>query len=125
MNKKRIFKNRNKGHSLLAWTLTFTAILSVLGVIQVSFKRLVSVKVEQTADYALWGNWGEDPISEPPEQTSRIKNTTTPIGPNRSFVNERNDATITAALDAENNDKRVSSGVEQGSEVLLNLFDFD
>lgn len=128
----RILRSTNKAYSLVMWTATFTALLAAVALIQVPLKRALRPKVRATADYVLWTSWSNDAKLEPTEKTSRAKSIS--AGYQHSFVNEKHaDADFPNSTGGilrygainQRNETRVSSGVEEGSEVLLNEFDLN
>lgn len=127
----------NKGYNLIMWATTFVILLAVFSIIRMPFKRAIQTKVRQTSDYVLWTSWGtpQNPVlpefEAPTDDTSRAKSLS--AQEQNTYINENNtgrttvggieyDADIKYGAQNSNHDYRVNSGVEDGSQVILNNF---
>jgi len=114
------------------WVTTFSVLLAAFIFVQVPLKRAIRPKVRATADYMLWTSWGDDAALEPMEKTSRAKSTVEQQ--QHSFVNVKHTdddfsgsttGVVRYGMDSQRAETRISSGVEEGSEILLDEFDLN
>lgn len=115
-----------KGYNLISWALTFTVLLSVLALIQVSLKRILHEKIKQTSNYVLWESWGNSAQTQPNDQNSRAKSLNSQQ--ENRILHESRQGVVKNYLDPLQNsraEQSVSSSVEKGSEDLLNTFDLN
>jgi hypothetical protein len=113
----------NKGYSLIIWTATFAIIIAGLMFIQVPLKRGIQSKVRATADYVLWGLWGNTP-----EQFWRDENSKEKSNATQQQTEERlslHSGMSKVYRDVLSENKGISAGVDKGSEVLLKTFDLN
>lgn len=121
-------RNECRGYSLIAWTVTLTALLAAISLAQIPLKRAFQRKVAATTDYALWNYWGstmpsedEDDYDDSKQKTKRTRREKRSLSQNAP--GDLIGVKVTQKFDPAVNyqrQKTVSANVADGSESLLN-----
>jgi hypothetical protein len=112
-----------KAYSMALWTVTLAIIIGALAIIRVSFRRAVQHKVQATADYMFWTQWGDSK-----QQHSRDPNSASKITSSKDITNEKIEklsGEVETYSKVSATDTGAFSGVAKGAEALLKTYDLN
>lgn len=125
---------RQKGYSLITWVLTLVLVVAGLFFIQSPLKRALQAKAMRSADYFFWRSWAEPTQDYKGDESTYLK----------SQANQQQDTYLLEQKNKEvgsvrkltppiskvgirssKQERSASTGVAEGSEALLKLFDLN
>ncbi len=112
----------SRGNSLLTWTLTLSVVLATLFFIQPIVKTTLQGKVMHTADYFFWTKWDQSIDQYKGATNTFVKSV---ANKQENKTQKERDAHLDEAQSYTQDERSVSSAVQDGSQVVLKTFDLN
>lgn len=122
MNAKTV---KNRGDSLLTWTIVMAVMIASILVIRAPLKRSIQSRVTGVADYAFWRAWGLPSQQHKDDLSSKSKASSSQTQASEQTEEGAGFTYKSETKTGESPDEYISVSVEQGAEGLLKTIDLD
>ncbi len=114
---------RQKGYSLITWVVTLVLVVAGLFFIQSPLKRALQVKAMRSCDYFFWRSWAEPTQDYKGDESTYLKSQTNQQ--QDTYLLEQKNKQVKVGIRSSKQERSASTGVAEGSEALLKLFDLN
>lgn len=113
----------HRGYSMTMWVVTFGIVVAGLFFIRTPLKRALQGKIISSTDYLLWTSWGNSTDQYKGDESSHVKSKASQQ--QDTYIQEQRNKVINVGVSSSKAEQSASTGVEQGSEALLELYDLN